>query len=82
MTLPMKKEGRRFDVDAGEVGIVIRKGGDVEVMMSLGNEIGRGQLLGLAVAWSCESDDWKTSMMRRARERLIQIMDEEGIKYA
>ena len=41
MTLPMKKEGRRFDVDAGEVGIVIRKGGDVEVMMSLSNEIGK-----------------------------------------
>ena len=82
MTLPMKKEGRRFDVDAGEVGIVIRKGGDVEVIMRLGNEIGRGQLLGLAVAWSCESDEWKTSMMRRARERLTQIMEEEGIKCA
>ena len=47
MTLPMKKEGRRFDVDAGEVGIVIRKGGDVEVMMSLSNEIGKSQLLAI-----------------------------------
>lgn len=80
MSVPMKSDApreRRIDVGEREVAIVIREGAEVSVHMTMTNQIERAQLLGLAIAWSCESEEWKTSMMKRARARLMELIEEE-----
>jgi hypothetical protein len=69
-------ESIKINHESREAALVIREYGEVEVYMGLGKVVGHGQLLALGLAWALENEEWKTKLMRRARERLLEAIDE------
>jgi len=64
----------RVDVDKGEAAIVIRKDASIETYMKLNAVVGEPSLLALGISWSCENEDWKLRLMRKARLKLLGII--------
>lgn len=64
----------RVDVDKGEAAIVIRKDASIETYMKLNEVVGEPSLLALGISWSCENEDWKLRLMRKARVKLLGMM--------
>tara|TARA_S200000501_G_scaffold55953_2_gene46132 strand:- start:25657 stop:25950 length:294 start_codon:yes stop_codon:yes gene_type:complete len=64
----------KVDVDGGEAAILIRKDATIETYMKLNQVVGEPSLLALGISWSCENDDWKLRLMRRARTKLLDLM--------
>lgn len=74
---PMTDRIRVSTADRDAV-IIVRKGGEVEVHMALGQVVEPGQLLALGVAWSCQNEEWRLRVMEKARARLEEEL--EGIR--
>lgn len=64
----------RVDVDKGEAAIVIRKDASIETYMKLNEVVGEPSLLALGISWSCENEDWKLRLMRKAKVKLLGMM--------
>jgi hypothetical protein len=58
--------------------ILIEEGAKVTTLMTVGNVIEKAHLLALAIAWACENEEWKSAMMRRAKEKMEQIIRDEA----
>lgn len=69
-------ESIKINHESREACLVIREYGEVEVYMGLGEVVGHGQLLALGIAWALENEEWKRKLMEKARERLLQVIEE------
>ena len=66
----------KVDVDGGECAIVVRDDTSVETYVRLGQIVEAPQLLALGVSWALENEEWKLRLMRKARQRLLKMIEE------
>ncbi len=54
--------------------IVFRTNGEVEAMPALqGQTVTEADLLVLGLGWACENETWRTAIMKRAREKVLEM---------
>jgi len=68
----------KLNVDGGECAIVVRPDLSIETYARLSQTIEASQLLALGITWALENEEWTDRLMRKARSRLLQILEERG----
>jgi hypothetical protein len=68
----------KLNVDGGECAIVVKRDLSVETYARLGQTIEASQLLALGITWALENEEWTDRLMRKARSRVLQIIEETG----
>ena len=66
----------KLDVDLGECALVIRSDTSVETYARLGTTIEASELLAMGLSWALENEEWKAKLMRRARHKILAIIEE------
>ena len=65
-------------MDGGECAIVVRADLSIETYARLSQTIEASQLLALGLTWALENEEWTDRLMRKARSRVLQILEERG----
>tara|TARA_B100000780_G_scaffold278567_1_gene252558 strand:- start:1417 stop:1674 length:258 start_codon:yes stop_codon:yes gene_type:complete len=68
----------KLNVDGGECAIVVRADLSIETYARLSQTIEASQLLALGLTWALENEEWTDRLMRKARSRVLQILEERG----
>lgn len=64
-----------------EAFIHIRRDASVEFYVDLSQSILAPELLALGLRWALENEEWKHNLMKKAQQKLVSIMEEEGVAF-
>lgn len=84
----MSDERTTIKVDKDDVVLVFRPddtseaGVSVEIGMAIDKVITKTHLLAFAVMWACQNDEWRLKVMRRAKDKVCEILEENGHEYS
>jgi len=84
----MSEERTTIKVDKGDVVLVFKPddrteaGVTVEIAMAIDKVITKTHLLAFAVMWACQNDEWREKVMRRAKDKVCKILEENGHEYS
>lgn len=75
----VKSNQTNITLEEHECAIIIRRDASVETYLKIQQAVLAPELLALGLSWACENEEWKKKIMRKAREKLIRLCDEEGV---
>jgi hypothetical protein len=67
----------KVDCGRGETALVIRHDMTLEIFLEVDAVVTTQHLLALGIKWSCENEEWKEKIIRKAKTKLLKLAEVE-----